>query len=57
MLRCDFHFQYANFDLHAQIDMQTQLLGISGPSGSGKSTFLKNIVRTITAQRGLYSIE
>lgn len=56
MLRCDFHFQYANFDLHAQIDMQTQLLGISGPSGSGKSTFLKNIVGLLQPKEGFIQL-
>ena len=43
MLKCDFQFNYENFQLQANLDMQMQLIGIVGASGSRKSTFLKNI--------------
>ena len=56
MLRCNFYFQYAEFQLHAQIDMQAQLLGIMGASGSGKSTFLKNIVGLLQPQDGFIAL-
>lgn len=52
MLKCDFQFNYANFQLQANLDMQTQLIGIVGASGSGKSTFLKNIAGLLKPSQG-----
>lgn len=52
MLKCDFQFNYANFQLQASLDMQTQLIGIVGASGSGKSTFLKNIAGLLKPSQG-----
>ncbi len=52
MLKCDFQFNYANFQLQASLDMQTQLIGIVGDSGSGKSTFLKNIAGLLKPLQG-----
>ena len=52
MLKCDFQFNYANFQLQASLDMQTQLIGIVGASGSGKSTFLKNIAGLLKPLQG-----
>ncbi len=52
MLKCDFQFNYANFQLQANLDMQTQLIGIVGASGSGKSTFLKNIAGLLKPSHG-----
>ncbi len=52
MLKCDFQFNYANFQLQASLDMQTQLIGIVGDSGSGKSTFLKNIAGLLKPSQG-----
>lgn len=52
MLKCDFRFSYAEFDLHADFEMHQQLLGIVGASGSGKSTFLKNIVGLLEPSEG-----
>ena len=52
MLKCDFQFNYANFQLQASLDMQTQLIGIVGASGSGKSTFLKNIAGLLKPSHG-----
>ena len=52
MLKCDFQFNYANFQLQANLDMQTQLIGIVGASGSGKSTFLKNIAGLLRPSKG-----
>jgi molybdate transport system ATP-binding protein len=52
MLKCDFQFNYANFQLQANLDMQTQLIGIVGASGSGKSTFLKNIAGLLKPLQG-----
>lgn len=52
MLKCDFQFNYANFQLQASLDMQTQLIGIVGASGSGKSTFLKNIAGLLRPSQG-----
>ncbi|WP_407306877.1 ATP-binding cassette domain-containing protein [Acinetobacter sp.] len=52
MLKCGFQYQYADFILNAELEMQQQLLGIIGASGSGKSTFLKNIVGLLQPQEG-----
>ncbi|WP_445660761.1 ATP-binding cassette domain-containing protein [Acinetobacter sp. F16] len=52
MLKCDFQYQYADFILNVELQMQQQLLGIVGASGSGKSTLLKNIVGLIQPQQG-----
>lgn len=52
MLKCDFQFNYANFQLQANLDMQSQLIGIVGASGSGKSTFLKNIAGLLKPSQG-----
>ncbi|MEG2430302.1 MAG: ATP-binding cassette domain-containing protein [Acinetobacter sp.] len=52
MLKCDFQFNYANYQLQASLDMQTQLIGIVGASGSGKSTFLKNIAGLLKPSQG-----
>ena len=52
MLKCNFQFNYANFQLQANLDMQTQLIGIVGASGSGKSTFLKNIAGLLKPSHG-----
>ncbi len=52
MLKCDFQFNYANFQLQANLDMQTKLIGIVGASGSGKSTFLKNIAGLLKPSHG-----
>lgn len=52
MLKCNFQFNYANFQLQASLDMQTQLIGIVGASGSGKSTFLKNIAGLLKPSQG-----
>lgn len=52
MLNCDFQFNYANFQLEASLDMQSQLIGIVGASGSGKSTFLKNIAGLLKPSQG-----
>lgn len=52
MLKCNFQFNYANFQLQANLDMQTQLIGIVGASGSGKSTFLKNIAGLLRPSQG-----
>lgn len=51
-MKCDFQFNYANFQLQANLDMQTQLIGIVGASGSGKSTFLKNIAGLLKPSHG-----
>ncbi|MFV5501278.1 MULTISPECIES: ATP-binding cassette domain-containing protein [unclassified Acinetobacter] len=52
MLKCDFQFNYENFQLQANLDMQMQLIGIVGASGSGKSTFLKNIAGLLKPSQG-----
>ena len=52
MLKCDFQYQYADFILNVELEMQQQLLGIIGASGSGKSTLLKNIVGLLQPQEG-----
>ena len=52
MLKCDFQYQYADFILNVELEMQQQLLGIVGASGSGKSTLLKNIVGLLQPQEG-----
>lgn len=52
MLRCDFEYKAANFQLAIQLDMQHQLIGIVGASGSGKTTLLKNIVGLLQPTRG-----
>lgn len=52
MLKCNFQFNYANFQLQANLDMQMQLIGIVGASGSGKSTFLKNIAGLLKPSQG-----
>lgn len=52
MLKCDFQYQYADFMLNIELDMQQQLLGIVGASGCGKSTLLKNIVGLLQPQQG-----
>lgn len=52
MLQCDFQFQYADLNLHVQLHMQQQLLGIMGPSGCGKSTLLKNITGLLQPSQG-----
>ena len=52
MLRCDFEYKAANFQLAIQLDMQHQLIGIVGASGSGKTTLLKNIVGLLQPTQG-----
>ncbi|CAB1212387.1 ATP-binding cassette domain-containing protein [Acinetobacter bouvetii] len=52
MLKCDFQYRHADFQLNVELEMQQQLLGIVGPSGSGKSTLLKNIVGLLKPQQG-----
>ncbi|CAM4324556.1 ATP-binding cassette domain-containing protein [Acinetobacter pragensis] len=52
MLQCNFQFQYADFNLTAELNMQDQLLGIMGASGSGKSTLLKNIAGVLQPFKG-----
>jgi molybdate transport system ATP-binding protein len=52
MLKCDFQYQHADFNLNVKLEMQQQLLGIVGASGCGKSTFLKNIVGLLQPQQG-----
>jgi len=52
MLKCDFQYQHADFQLNIKLEMQQQLLGIVGASGSGKSTLLKNIVGLLKPQQG-----
>ena len=51
MLKCDFQFNYANFQLQASLDMQTQLIGIVGAAGSGKSTMKAKI--HVTLKQGI----
>jgi molybdate transport system ATP-binding protein len=52
MLQCDFQFQYDDLNLHVQLHMQQQLLGVMGPSGCGKSTLLKNITGLLQPSNG-----
>ena len=52
MLRCDFEYKAANFQLAIQLDMQHQLIGIVGASGSGKTRLLKNIVGLLQPTQG-----
>lgn len=52
MLQCNFQFQYDDFHLSAELQMQEQLLGIMGASGSGKSTLLKNIAGLLQPEYG-----
>lgn len=52
MLKCDFHYQQADFGLNIKLEMSQQLLGIMGASGSGKSTLLKNIVGLLKPDQG-----
>lgn len=52
MLQCDFQFQYADLNLHVQLHMQQQLLGVMGASGCGKSTLLKNIMGLLHPSQG-----
>lgn len=52
MLKCDFQYQHADFNLNVELQMQQQLLGIVGASGCGKSTFLKNIVGLLKPNQG-----
>ena len=39
-LRCHFNYVQRDFQLHVDLTLKHNLLGILGPSGSGKSTFL-----------------
>ncbi len=39
MLKCDFQFNYANFQLQANLDMQTQLLVLSEHQEVEKALF------------------
>lgn len=52
MLKCNFQYQYADFMLKVELEMQQPILGVVGASGSGKSTFLKNIVGLLQPQQG-----
>jgi len=52
MLQCNFQFQYDDFHLSAELQMQEQLIGIMGASGSGKSTFLKNLAGLLQPDQG-----
>ncbi|OTG69048.1 molybdenum ABC transporter ATP-binding protein [Acinetobacter sp. ANC 4470] len=52
MLKCNFQYQYAEFMLNVELEMQQQLLGIVGVSGCGKSTLLKNIVGLLNPTYG-----
>jgi len=52
MLKCDFQYQHADFNLNVKLEMQQQLLGIVGASGCGKSTLLKNIVGLLKPNQG-----
>ncbi|WPC35556.1 ATP-binding cassette domain-containing protein [Acinetobacter sp. YWS30-1] len=52
MLKCNFHYQQADFGLNIKLEMSQQLLGIVGTSGSGKSTLLKNIVGLLKPDQG-----
>ena len=48
MLNCNFHYQRGEFNLHIQLEMQQQILGVVGASGSGKTTFLKNTTKDMS---------
>lgn len=52
MLKCDFQYQQADFELNIKLEISQQLLGIVGASGSGKSTLLKNIVGLLKPDQG-----
>ncbi len=52
MLKCNFHYQQADFGLNIKLEISQQLLGIVGTSGSGKSTLLKNIVGLLKPDQG-----
>ncbi|WP_313483133.1 ATP-binding cassette domain-containing protein [Acinetobacter variabilis] len=52
MLKCNFHYQQADFELNIKLEISQQLLGIVGASGSGKSTLLKNIVGLLKPDQG-----
>ena len=52
MLNCNFHYQRGEFNLHIQLEMQQQILGVVGASGSGKTTFLKNLAGLLKPKSG-----
>lgn len=52
MLKCDFQYQQADFELNIKLEISQQLLGIVGASGNGKSTLLKNIVGLLKPDQG-----
>lgn len=52
MLKCDFQYQQADFELNIKLEISQQLWGIVGASGSGKSTLLKNIVGLLKPDQG-----
>ena len=41
MLKCDFQYQQADFELNIKLEISQQLLGIVGASGSGKVLYSK----------------
>lgn len=51
-LRCHFNYVQRDFQLHVDLTLRHNLLGILGPSGSGKSTFLKNMVGVLKPHDG-----